>query len=272
MAMNSALLLLARSTTTAALLTVKGWFVAVYYVADVGLYFLYRTVRRDFLTHQPAGGLGETLLATLLHETAAKLMADFTGLVMMRASTQLGGAYYTLNMITALGCSFVAVHVYYAYIPAGALAAVEQSTAWILTIALTASWFFVFIVFLSTINRKFLGTFVSVQTGRERIERVFLDNTEDEKKAAVFKYNPAKWTAIREEVKEWCLDGWLTWKETQPEWFTDVWIDCVDDDMIPPEAMRELEDQHGGLRRRSSVRASLRLSGVVPTIPGSDQE
>ena len=39
----------------------------------------------------------------------------------------------------------------------------------------------------------------------------------------------------------------------QPDWFTDVWKDSLDDDFLPPEVLRDMKVIGGGERRQTSV-------------------
>lgn len=72
--------------------------------------------------------------------------------------------------------------------------------------------------------------------------------------------NKRLWREIREEVREWCLDGWETWEEEEPWWFNDAWKARVDEDMIPGDSLDRLKGE-GGKRRRSSIGDLFRGAG-----------
>ena len=116
---------------------------------------------------------------------------------------------------------------------------------------------------MTFIKRGYWGTFFSVLTGREYVQRKFLGREGDENKAKIFKYNRNMWRGIRGEVREWCLEGWEGWQEEQPAWFTDGWKGAVDDDMIPEES---LESARSSLAsgRRSSLGNILGMQGGGP--------
>ena len=95
---NGALLLLARSTSTA-LLWLVGWKpLAVYYTADYGIFFLQKVIRRDvYMFQAPAGPAGVVFSFTM--NAILKAVVDHTGLVQFRGGGVLGGAYWTSSMV-----------------------------------------------------------------------------------------------------------------------------------------------------------------------------
>ena len=62
--------------------------------------------------------------------------------------------------------------------------------------------------------------------------RNFLDGS-DVMKSIVFKNNTTHWSPIRDKVEAWVKEGWATWEEEKPDWFTDQWKASVPEDMKP---------------------------------------
>ena len=100
MIMNGALLLLARSVSMALLAIIGGRWVLLYLVSDMGLYFMYKILRRDLWHWMPLEGAAG-VLESVLERLVTKVLVDFTGVLQMRASGELGGAGFTFSMVRA---------------------------------------------------------------------------------------------------------------------------------------------------------------------------
>ena len=93
--------------------------------------------------------------------------------------------------------------------------------------------------------------------------RNFLEG-DDFARCQVFGCHKFQWTPIRDKVKSWIKEGWASWEEEKPDWFTDKWKASVPEDMKPAkktgdvdggdemtaENEGEEEEQNG---RRSSI-------------------
>jgi hypothetical protein len=91
MIMNSALLLLARSGSTALLAMVSWRYVAAYYAGDHIIYLAQKAARGDWWHWTPVGGvLG--ILMTPINRIITKAINDFTGVIQFRGAGELGGA------------------------------------------------------------------------------------------------------------------------------------------------------------------------------------
>ena len=109
MIMNSALLLLVRSVSTALLSLAGGPWLLVYYGSDMGLYFAYKLLRRDLWHWAPMEGIA-SVIESVVFRFIVKVLVDFTGVVQFRGAGELGGCYFTFNMVRAcesdpLACS-----------------------------------------------------------------------------------------------------------------------------------------------------------------------
>ena len=90
-------------------------------------------------------------------------------------------------------------------------AKLEASTLYIVVGALAAVWAVSFGVLLLTLERKYVRTFFSTETGREFIMNHFLNNAgNDEVRVGIFTYNQALWRPIRPQVEAWLHSGFRT--------------------------------------------------------------
>jgi hypothetical protein len=255
MTVNSTLLLLLRSVSTALFALLGGEFVALYYGIDMGLFLLYKVARRDFYHWIPVEGT-MCVVGSILTRVMAKILTDFTGVVQLRGSADLGGIAWTVNLLMALIASLVATRVYYASASSDDWV-MDEGAAWATVGGLSAGWASSFAAFLLLTKQEIRGTFYSFQTGYQYVQSKFL-RAGDENKSKIFKYNKMQWMPIREDVKTWTMENWCRWEEEQPSWFTEKWVSKVDDDMIPPLFLRAMnmaaeKARRGSSRRRSSI-------------------
>ena len=88
---------------------------------------------------------------------------------------------------------------------------------------------------------QYRHTFLSTDTGGQLLRRLFLEG-DDVSKAQVFKKHNSLWAPIRDKVAAWVKEGWATWEEEKPEWFTDKWKASVPEDMKPAKKMGDIDD------------------------------
>ena len=100
MIINGALLLLVRSVSMALLAMVGGQWVLVYLVSDMGLYFMYKILRRD-LWHWIALEGAPSVVESVLERLIVKVLVDYTGVIQLRGAAEMGGSYFTFNMVQA---------------------------------------------------------------------------------------------------------------------------------------------------------------------------
>ena len=98
MIMNSALLLLVRSVSTALLSMAGGNWVLVYYVSDMGLYFMYKILRRDFWHWAPLVGAANVVWS-ILNRLIVKVLVGHTGVIQFRGAGEMGGCYFAFDMV-----------------------------------------------------------------------------------------------------------------------------------------------------------------------------
>ena len=129
-------------------------------------------------------------------------------------------------------------------------AKLEAATLYAFASTLTAVSIVSFGVLLLTMERKYVRTFFSTQTGGEYLMSQFLDNDgNDELRAEVFWYNEELWRPIRPQVQAWLRSRLRTWRRNKPAWFTDALVSCIPTDMLPVREANRLSAQAPGGRR-----------------------
>jgi hypothetical protein len=82
-----------------------------------------------------------------------------------------------------------------------------------------------------------------MDTGGECTRKIFLEGTTDVMKADVFTNNKTHWSPISDKVASWVKEGWATWEEEKPEWFTDIWKSIVPEDMKPAKKTGDVDGE-----------------------------
>ena len=134
-----------------------------------------------------------------------------------------------------------------------------------------------FTLFMLKIERKYVKTFFSTQTGKARAMRNFQEgsNASDYSKSLIFQCSKYQWMSIRPQVAQWLDQNWDEWEREKPEWFNALFIDSVDDDIMPARVLARLKQEaDGGIRRRSSLmeRMSARVVKDQEEERGSDSD
>jgi hypothetical protein len=129
-------------------------------------------------------------------------------------------------------------------------AKLEAATLYGFVGTLTAVSIVSFGVLLVTMERKYVRTFVSTQTGAEFVMSHFLDNDgNDELRVLIFYYNQELWRPIRPQVQVWLRPRFKTWRQNKPAWFADALVACIPTDMLPVRDAKRLSAQAPGGRR-----------------------
>jgi hypothetical protein len=232
-------MLLIRCTTIVLLGLMGGSWAFLYIGADLGLYFLVKTLREDFWYWLPLGGNME-IVSSIIIRVLTKIIVDFTSMVQLRHPNDVGGAYWLFGLLLTMGGLPVSIYIASPY--------VDEST---IDIASTIAKYSIlittlcFAVFFFNIEKKYLDTFRSIQTGKDRTMAYFLEGESDAIKFSVFKRSKHHWVSIEGQIKKWVELNWAEWEEEQPEWFTDVRKASVPEEFIPAD---------GNARRRESIR------------------
>jgi hypothetical protein len=207
--------------------TGKAWFGGVL-GTDMGVYLLYKALRSDFIVWVPGAGHG----VSLVYRVVGKLMLDFCGLPQLRTPFDVGGAYWLISIWTNQAVCFMSVWAYSEhYDGPGKL---DRAVLFPTFGVLAGVWAAALAGFFLSIERTYLSTFVSLETGRECAIRLFSEaDGDDERRIDIFNNNELLWESIRPEVTAWCHANYDRWKAELPAWFTLGLIAKIPDDCIP---------------------------------------
>jgi hypothetical protein len=141
--------------------------------------------------------------------------------------------------------------------------------------ALAAVWLIALMGLSLTINRKYLHTFVSLQTGYADSQSYFLDNQgNDARRVLIFLHNERHWQAIRDRVRQWVLSVYATWQSLAPAFFTADLQARIPDDFMPAQAVQDLNAQSRDGRRPTLQNMGLvrRMSHAAPADGASESD
>jgi hypothetical protein len=284
---NSALLLLSRCAGIALLIMEGSGRYFWIFAAEMFFYHLQKLVRHDYTYIVPTSR-GLTIPFSFLHRTIVKVIADFTACPALRHPEELGGLYFTLNMLITVAIPFICAAAYQrrrerggseaadifeaTEADDGAAAGVDDMGApgsgfddsviaalpflsgngvyWFVG-SLCGSWTIVFALFVALMKPGYRHTFFSFHTANAEICRVFLEGKDDEEKMCIFDYHEDKWIAIRGQVKLFVRTYWWRWEKTHPKWFNDHFRHSVPMDFVPHERVSAVSSNRA--RRKSSV-------------------
>ena len=252
MVFMNASMLLVKSLAVALFIRLGSNYVLGYFAIDLGVFFAIKIWNRDFTYYLPLEGFWFTLVISCLIRFICKIIADFTGIVHMRHPGEMGGAYFTFNVMSSLCALLVATKVNDDRFG-------DMRNTWRLCGLIFLAMGVLWTVFLRTIKKEYLGTFFSTETGFRSNVRMFLDSTDESVKITIFGCHPSQWEGIREEVKTWIMLNWERWREEKPEWLTQERKTQIPDDFKPTEQSLFLQ----------TIKTD-RSAKVVPTVGGPD--
>jgi hypothetical protein len=218
-----------RTTALTLLFVTRAAWLGAWLGTEMGLFLLYKALRSDLIYWIPGMGLGTSITVRVL----SKLMLDFCGLPHTRHPCEAGGAYWLFSIVTNQAMCFVSIWAYAAhYDGPGKL---DGALLFATFGALTGAWVVALTGFLLSIERTYLWTFASLETGREYAIRVFRETEGSDQRRVdhIFNTNEQLWASIREEVAKWSQANFRRWLAEQPEWLTPGLLDKIPDDCIP---------------------------------------
>jgi hypothetical protein len=256
MILVSACMLVMRCMTIVVLGLLGGRWVSLYVGADLLLYLLVKVLRGDFWYWIPAGGNVE-IVSSIVARVLVKVVTDFTSIVQFRHPYELGGMYWLLGFVLTIGSLPIAILV----AERGDGAEKKLKLAWTVVLLCTPTSLACFMVFFINIERKYWGTFFTLQRGNDLTVTSFKAGNDDAAKAAyTFQMSKHHWKLIEEEVKNWVETNWERWEEEQPEWFDDAMRARVPVEYIP---------EYGDARRKENVRRASVDAEVEGGLAGS---
>jgi hypothetical protein len=255
----SAGMLVIRCMTIVVLGLLGGKWVSLYVGADLCIYLLLKMLRGDFWYWAPVGGNAEIFVSTVLR-VLIKVVTDFTSIVQFRHPNEVGGIYWMFGFVLTMGSLPVAILV----AAEGDVEEEKLKLAWSVVGLVIPLNIFSFAVFFCSIKRKYLGTFYSMQRGKDLAVQRFRDSADEASKAdSVFTNSKHLWKSIEEEVRTWVEANWDRWEREEPKWFDDAMRARVPVEYIPGAGDARRKES----ARRASVDAAAQggLAGALST-------
>jgi hypothetical protein len=258
----SATVLLMKTTAVVLFFTVEPYFLALYLGIDMFIFLLVKIYRDDFIYWLPIEGFKKYPIA-LLMRVLIKVVTDFTGVVQFRHPNEVGGLYWTFSYVLNMTSLLYSIYLYN-----NSSETVDAGILWTLGISLVSSSVILFSIFLLTIQKKYVATFFSVQTGpQSTVEQFMTAPTDAIRAGGIFRLSYHHWAKIENGVALWVRSNWDDWNENRPAWFTDEMRALIPADMVPTDADRrrilslhEMKDAGEDMRRQLSM--GRRNSGV----------
>jgi len=223
------------------------WF-WMYLGGDMAMFFFYKIVRSDLRYWLRLPGMF-SWIATFLSRLVIKIIVDFTLIVHFRHSYEMGGAYWSVNMISNQVFCFISVLLYRNY-------SGESEAAIVFLLQLVVFLFIFsminFALFICYINKEYLGTFTSNTTGANYLCQQWRDASNDEEKFYIFSKHKSYYFSIHEDVKLWLEENWEKWEEEKPDWWTAKLISKIPSELLPVAALASMGGEAG---RRKSIDA-----------------
>ena len=251
---------------------------------DQSIYFLFKLLKGDWRYHLRLNGFLSWIFSSTTR-VVIKTIVDFTLIIHFRHPFELGGIYWSTNLVVNQMFCFVSVYLYRKYsaeininstnssqsaapsfAPVGATGTLDgnqsQTTQsalplWELVIGLFILPMLSFGLFLSRIKKEYLVTFYDNRTGSQFLCDNWRNGTSDKERFYVFSKHPSLYKSINKELKDWLSDNWEKWEEEKEEWFTEKMIGKIPDELLPEKFSRKLGVDAKG--RRKSMDAMIKV-------------
>jgi len=256
------------------------WFI-IYMSTDQSMFFLYKLLRGDLRYWLNLPNILSWVVSFVLRGVV-KTITDFTLLVQFRHPSELGGMYWSLNIVANQMFCFISVYLYRKYstvnmdstisstapsfVPAGDVETLDGIESHATTpsalplLELVFGLFFLsmfsFGIFLSRINKEYLVTFFDTRTGSQFLCHTWRDAISDEQRFNVFSKHRSLYKSINKELKDWLSENWDRWEEENEEWFTAKMIGKIPDELLPEKFTSKLGV--GAKGRRKSIVAMMK--------------
>jgi hypothetical protein len=217
MMLFSAGMLLIRSIMVVVLGLLGGRWVSLYVGADLLLYLFVKVLRGDFWYWAPVGGNAEIVMS-IFARILVKVVTDFTSIVQFRHPNEVGGMTWMLGFVLTTGSLPFAIII----AEKGDVAEERLKLAWTVVGIFIPCTVVLFAVFFFSIEKKYWGTFYSLQRGKDLTVKNFREGSDAVKAKCIYKYSKHHWQTIEEEVKAWVEANWERWEEAKPDWFDET--------------------------------------------------
>ena len=199
---------------------------AAYLASSMAVYLIYKLVRGDLQYWVPTMGTGLSLITRIF----GKIFTDFTATPQFRHPFELGGAFFLFTLFeTQAACIGSCVAYWHFYDGADKI---DDAPLFISLGVLVGTWLGALGIFLLSIDRAYLHTFVSTETAPQFTRRRFAHFAgNDEQRMDIFGHHAALWRAFADEVADWVAEHYHE-MVGQP-WFTPAMVEIIPSSMLP---------------------------------------
>ena len=214
------------------------------------VFLLLKIVRGDFRYWVKAGSL--SLPISLVVRFIEKVLTDFSLVMQMRHSFEVGGVLFSLlvvqNQVSCLVSGWVFLKYY-----GERDDMLEAETLWAGLQLLLGMFLVSAVAFVGLLDRKYLHTFFSWTTGPHYNTIRFRLATTDEQRLQRFSTHPAYCKEIKDDLQELIDDNWEDWMADKTEWLTDNVIAHVPVEYLKNILAKRLLKEGSMERRKSST-------------------
>mmetsp|Transcript_25074 Transcript_25074/g.47133 ORF Transcript_25074/g.47133 Transcript_25074/m.47133 type:complete len:868 (-) Transcript_25074:47-2650(-) len=235
----SATQILAKSLSTALMISTSATHFLLYLLIDFGIFFAIKSLRGDFWYWIPNLDLLLEIIITSVIRVSQKAVTDYTATLIFRHPFECGGLYFFLNVLLCQASCFVGLFLFTEsrnnevqdqdQVPLP----LSEDNLWISLVGLSVASALSWVVFFLTIERSYITTFVSRQTGAKYVEGIYRAADNDEKRFEIFGFNRRNYKHFEAELIGFLDDKWDEWREAQPPWLTPQALRT-----IPPEFIK----------------------------------
>jgi hypothetical protein len=261
MMMIAVSLLLSRALAYALIaVSVGKKFVTLAVVSEVGLFFLYKLGRRDFLYFGVKLSGFLSIVAAILERFVMKIVTDFTCLMVARNPCELGGLYFSVNALMSQVLLWGSIMLYIEKmgvtndddddgnddtsinVDAEVL---SEDLLYSIGQAISSVWVAAVAVFFMTCNKEYIKTFVGTATAKTYTKECFdwqmqQEPRSDEAIVKIFKRRQDAYKHFESEVGAFVNENWERWSHEKPKFFTKKFIASIPVELLTEEIRSEL--------------------------------
>ena len=252
---------LMKTIAASLVMCVNGTWLVIYLGGDVLVFLLLKIIRGDFRYWLNLPNK-VSLLASSVTRVLTKVLTDFTLVMQMRHSFEIGGLQFSLLIVQNQAMCLVAGWIYLMYYDGanegdddevGGNGKLEAETLWAGLLGLLGLFLVSVLAFISLMDSNYLHTFFSWTTGPQYAVMQYQGCTTDLQRVAAFDQHPSYYAGVRDAMHELIDENWDVWMKDRPVWLTDNVIASIPDDYLPKLEVKRFEAEGGGKRRRSSA-------------------
>ena len=114
--------------------------------------------------------------------------------------------------------------------------------------------------FFALMNKEYRHTFISTESAPQMTKRIFLEGN-DLERYTLFQITRTYWKSFEDKVAAWVKEGWSTWEEEKPDWFTHQWKASVPEDIKPEKKKTGEIDDEDKTAEENEVEEALMVGG-----------